>query len=182
MRHTWRWFGEHDVVGLQEIEQAGATGVVTALHHIDNGDVWTIEDIQKRQDLITKRKDGSSTSLHWDVVESLPVSEEIKKQDGEWRLHIENYKRSLENFADGHVRCRRKRQVCAGPFRPLFRRRQRRRESSRRQHHQQPNRITKPKCLSFMSEKRFACQSFALMLVLVWPRTLWGMSRLSHLQ
>jgi len=99
MRHTWRWFGEHDVVGLQEIEQAGATGVVTALHHIDNGDVWTVEDIQKRQDLITKRKDGSSTSLHWDVVESLPVSEEIKKQDGEWRLHIENYKRSLENLA-----------------------------------------------------------------------------------
>lgn len=100
MRHTWRWFGEHDVVALQEIEQAGAKGVVTALHHIANGDLWSTEEIRKRQHQISVRTNGEPTSLHWDVVESLPVSEEIKKQDGDWRLHIENYKTSLENLAE----------------------------------------------------------------------------------
>ncbi len=99
MRHTWRWFGEHDVVALEEIEQAGAVGIVTALHHIDNGDVWSVEEIKKRKRQIATKHDGKRTSLHWDVVESLPVSEDIKKQDGDWRDHIANYKLSLENLA-----------------------------------------------------------------------------------
>lgn len=99
MKQTWRWFGEHDVVALEDIEQAGATGIVTALHHIDNGEVWSIDEIQKRKAQISTCKSGESTNLSWDVVESLPVSEEIKKQDGNWREHIENYKTSLENLA-----------------------------------------------------------------------------------
>ncbi|MEM8649366.1 MAG: mannonate dehydratase [Pseudomonadota bacterium] len=99
MRHTWRWFGEHDVVQLEEIEQAGALGIVTALHHIDNGSVWSVEEIEKRKQQISRRANGEATRLTWDVVESLPVSEDIKKQDADWREHIENYKLSLENLA-----------------------------------------------------------------------------------
>ena len=99
MRHTWRWFGEHDVVQLEEIEQAGAQGIVTALHHIENGAVWSVEEIQRRKQQISRRANGEPTRLTWDVVESLPVSEDIKKQDADWREHIENYKLSLENLA-----------------------------------------------------------------------------------
>ena len=104
MRHTWRWFGEHDVVALQEIEQAGAKGIVTALHHIANGDVWSVDEIRNRQKQISERANGEKTTLYWDVVESLPVSEEVKKQDGDWRLHIDNYKTSLENLAECGLR------------------------------------------------------------------------------
>jgi len=100
MRHTWRWFGKSDVVALEEIEQAGAKGIVTTLHHVPNGGVWTIDEIKKRQEEISMRSDGGSTSLQWEVVESLPVSEEIKKQDANWRQHLENFKLSLRNLAD----------------------------------------------------------------------------------
>ena len=99
MKQTWRWFGENDVVALEEIEQAGAQGIVTALHHINNGEVWSVDEIKKRKAQISKRKSGERTHLTWDVVESLPVSEDIKKQDANWQIHIENYKRSLENLA-----------------------------------------------------------------------------------
>lgn len=99
MRQTWRWFGEHDSVAIEEIEQAGAEGVVTALHHIGTGQVWTAEEISKRQYSISHRLNGEKSTLKWDVVESLPVSEDIKKQDGDWREHIQNYKQSLENLA-----------------------------------------------------------------------------------
>ncbi|MDJ0614051.1 MAG: mannonate dehydratase [Rhizobiaceae bacterium] len=99
MRHTWRWFGPHDVVALEEIEQAGAHGIVTALHHVPNGEVWSVEEIKTRQSEIARRSDGTVTSLKWEVVESLPVSEDIKKQDGDWQAHINNYKISLENLA-----------------------------------------------------------------------------------
>jgi len=99
VRQTWRWFGQKDLVSLDDIRQAGAEGIVTALHHIDNGRLWSTEEIEKRKSEVAVRDDGSATGLAWEVVESLPVSEEIKKQDGDWREHIENYKKSLENLS-----------------------------------------------------------------------------------
>jgi mannonate dehydratase len=100
MKQTWRWFGPSDVIAIDDIIQAGATGIVTALHDVPNGTVWTPEAIAKRQALIARRSCGSPSGLTWDVVESLPVSEEIKKQDGDWKTHIANYKQSLVNLAD----------------------------------------------------------------------------------
>lgn len=99
MKETWRWFGPNDMVSIQDIEQAGASGVVSALHHIANGAVWTPEEIAKRQAEIATRADGTPSGLTWDVVESLPVSEDIKTQTGDWRAHLETYKTSLENLA-----------------------------------------------------------------------------------
>lgn len=99
MKQCWRWFGDHDVVHLQEIEQAGATGIVTALHHIENGAVWPVDEIEKRKNKIAMRETGKPSTLNWEVVESLPVSEDIKKQDGAWREHLANYRESLENLA-----------------------------------------------------------------------------------
>lgn len=99
MRQTWRWFGPHDLASIDDIVQAGAEGVVTALHHVPNGVVWTPEEIAKRQDEVRRRKDGSPSGIEWEVIESLPVSEDIKKQKGAWREHIANYKQSLRNVA-----------------------------------------------------------------------------------
>ncbi|WP_319411729.1 mannonate dehydratase [uncultured Cohaesibacter sp.] len=99
MRQTWRWFGPQDRVGIEDMLQAGVEGVVSALHHIPTGDVWSPEEISARQQLIAHKRDGSPSGLAWEVVESLPVSEDIKKQKGNWRTHIENYKRSMHNLA-----------------------------------------------------------------------------------
>eukprot|EP01036_Dinobryon_divergens_P045477 gene45477-60762_t len=99
MRQTWRWFGPADLASIDDIVQAGAQGVVTALHHVPNGAVWTEDEIATRQQQVATRKDGSPSGIGWDVIESLPVSEDIKKQKGEWRSHIANYKTSLENVA-----------------------------------------------------------------------------------
>ncbi len=99
MRHTWRWFGPKDLAKIDDIVQAGAEGVVTALHHVPNGMVWSPEEIAKRQAEIRVRSDGAASGLEWEVIESLPVSEDIKKQKGDWRQHIENYKTSLRNVA-----------------------------------------------------------------------------------
>jgi len=99
MKETWRWFGPHDSVSLADIRQAGASGIVTALHHLDNGCVWSIDEIENRIQEVTLKSDGASTGLTWDVVESLPVSEDIKKQDGFFKEHIENYKASLINLS-----------------------------------------------------------------------------------
>lgn len=99
MRQTWRWFGPSDLAKIEDIVQAGAEGVVSALHHIPNGAVWSREEIAKRQGEIARRPDGTPSGLAWEVVESLPVSEDIKTQKREWRAHIANYKMSLENLA-----------------------------------------------------------------------------------
>jgi mannonate dehydratase len=104
MRQTWRWFGPADLASIDDIVQAGAEGVVTALHHVPNGVVWTAEEIGKRQQQVRTRKDGSASGLEWDVIESLPVSEDIKKQKGNWRQHVENYKQSLRHVAAAGLR------------------------------------------------------------------------------
>ncbi|MFT6301677.1 MAG: mannonate dehydratase [Granulosicoccus sp.] len=99
MKQTWRWFGPADAICIEDIEQTGATGVVSSLYQIPNGAVWSRQDIEVRKREVAQRFDGSPSALRWDVVESLPVSEDIKKQDGDWRSHIANYKLSLENLA-----------------------------------------------------------------------------------
>jgi mannonate dehydratase len=99
MRQTWRWFGPQDLTTIDDIIQSGAEGVVSALHHVPNGVVWTPEEIARRQHEIATRKDGSPSGLAWDVVESLPISEDIKKQTGDWRSHIANYRTSMQHVA-----------------------------------------------------------------------------------
>ena len=103
MRQTWRWFGPKDLTSIDDITQAGAVGVVSALHHVPNGQVWTPEEIAKRHAEIATRKDGSASGLTWDVVESLPVSEDMKKQKGDWREHIANYKISMRHLAESGI-------------------------------------------------------------------------------
>ncbi|SFZ83286.1 D-mannonate dehydratase [Devosia enhydra] len=99
MKQTWRWFGPHDIASVDDMLQSGVEGVVSALHHVPNGMVWSPEEIARRQQQIATRKDGSPSGIAWDVIESLPVSEDIKKQKNNWRDHITNYKTSLENVA-----------------------------------------------------------------------------------
>ena len=104
MRQTWRWFGPQDRVGIEDMLQAGVEGVVSALHHIPTGDIWSPDEIAARQQLIACKKDGSPSGLAWEVVESLPVSEDIKQQKGNWRIHIENYKQSMRHLADAGIK------------------------------------------------------------------------------
>jgi mannonate dehydratase len=103
MRHTWRWFGPVDKVTLLDAKQAGAQGIVSALHHVPYGVAWSPHEIIKRQDEVRRLPDGAATGLEWEVVESLPVSEAIKTQTGDWRTHIDNYKISMENLASAGI-------------------------------------------------------------------------------
>ncbi|AXQ92664.1 mannonate dehydratase [Cereibacter azotoformans] len=98
MRQTWRWFGPKDLVSVDDMRQAGVEGVVSALHHIPTGALWTPDEIARRQRQIGVMRDGSASGLNWEVVESLPVSEDIKKQKGDWRAHLETWKESMRNL------------------------------------------------------------------------------------
>lgn len=101
MRPTWRWFGPEDRVTVQTARQAGAQGIVTALHHLPPGEAWTVDEIATRQSQIAI---ASDEALKWEVVESLPVSEAIKTRGSKWADHVAAYSKSLEALAASGIR------------------------------------------------------------------------------
>lgn len=97
MKETWRWFGPRDTVSLEQIAQAGASGIVTALHEIPAGEVWPLEAIQERKALI------EGAGLEWAVVESVPLHNDIKTRSGDYRRHLDNYRQSIRNLAQAGI-------------------------------------------------------------------------------
>lgn len=104
MKQTWRWYGPNDPVSLADVKQAGVEGIVTALHHVTPGDVWTSAEIEKRKVEVATLPDGSPSGLRWDVVESVFISDDIKARTGDWRNQLDNYIQSLRNLAAADVR------------------------------------------------------------------------------